>query len=68
MDTGSYEFLKRCAARYVWARRNQLTPSSRREREKERPNWGSVLTWRQWWERKFNDVYNTYMKSLGVNA
>jgi hypothetical protein len=46
------EQLKLCAARYVWPRRKQKTPSLR---------W----TWEQWWEFKFSDNYKSYVAKMG---
>lgn len=68
MDTGSYEYLKLCAARYVWPRRKELTPKAKEEREKEKPIWPRVVTWQRWWEKKFQDNFNAYAKAHGVTG
>lgn len=39
------------AARSVWSRQNKLTPISRQ-------------TWKQWWEKMFDDNYFQYTKEM----
>jgi hypothetical protein len=39
------------AARFVWRRRGQRTPSRR-------------YTWQQWWEKKFDDNYRQYTQKM----
>lgn len=46
----SYEYLKLCAARYVWNKPGKVY--SKQEKE--------MITWRRWWEIKFNDDYTQY--------
>ena len=44
-----YEQLKRCAARYIWRKRKELTASGK-------------STWQQWWDKKFNDDLDEYAR------
>ena len=42
---------KYCAARFVWSRRGQQTPSRR-------------YTWERWWEKMFRDDYRDYTNKM----
>lgn len=51
-----YELKKHCAARYVYPRRRDLTPTSQKPEARVR------ITWKQWWEKKFGDNFDDYVK------
>jgi hypothetical protein len=58
------EQLKLSAARYVWPRRKQKTPKSLKELQGDSPRYVLVKTWKRWWEEKFNDDYDEYLKRI----
>jgi hypothetical protein len=48
--------MKLCAARYVYRKLDQITPSTANKRTK--------VTWREWWEKRFKDDYIKYTTSM----
>jgi hypothetical protein len=44
----NYGNIKYYAARFIYKRQNQQTPSGR-------------TTWKQWWEKRFSDDYRAYI-------
>ena len=49
-----YERLKRCAARYVWRRRHDKTPTG--------------ILWVDWFENKFKKNYYEYINEIQKNV
>jgi hypothetical protein len=53
-----WEHMKLCAARYIAPFHRELTPRSARASTPP----ADRITWRVWWERKFNDDYAKFVK------
>lgn len=62
-ETETFNELKRCAARYVYRRRDQyIMHKEPGERYRKK------ISWRQWWTMKFGEDYGTYVKAESEKA